>query len=53
MYFQYMGEYRKENFKHLFSDLMGEWACQLQNLDSPSWGREPTRETIFTLIANP
>ena len=53
MYFQCMGEYRKENVKHLFSYLMGEWACQLEILDTPSWGRELPCETIPTFIANP
>ena len=41
-----MGEYRRENAKHLFAYLMGEAACQLDTLDRASWGRELTSETI-------
>ena len=44
-----MGEYRRENAKHLFAWLKGEGgegACQYDILDRPSLGRELTSETI-------
>ena len=41
-----MGEYRKENVKHLFAYLIGEGACQHDILDTASMGRELTSETI-------
>ena len=37
-----MGEYGRENAKHLFAYLMIKGACQLDILDKPSWGRELT-----------
>ena len=41
-----MVEYRRENAKHLFVQLMGEGACQLDISDRPSWRCELTSETI-------
>ena len=46
IFFQCMGEYRRENAKHLFAELMGEGACQLDILDIASWGCKLTSETI-------
>ena len=50
-----MGEYRRENAKHLFAYLMREkaYACQLTNLDRPSWGCKLTSETIPISIGDP
>ena len=48
-----MGEYKRENAKHVFAYLMGEGACQLDILDIPSWGFELTSETIPTSIGGP
>ena len=51
--FQCMGEYRRENAKHLFEKLMGEGSCQCDTLDKPSWGHELTCETIPIFVAKP
>ena len=48
-----MGEYRRENTKHLFAYLMGEGTSQLDILDRPSLGCELTHETIPTSIGGP
>ena len=48
-----MGEYRRENVKHLFPLLMGEEVCQLDILARPSWGDELTFETIPISIGDP
>ena len=48
-----MGEYRRENTKHLFSYLIKEGACQLDILDKPRRGRELTSETIPISIGGP
>ena len=41
-----MGEYRRENAKHLYALLMGEGMCQLDILDRATWGHELTSEII-------
>ena len=41
-----MGENRREYAKHLFAQLMGEGACQLDISDKTNWVHELTSETI-------
>ena len=48
-----MGEYRRENAKHLIAWLMGEGACQRDISDRPSWGQELTSETPPISIGGP
>ena len=48
-----MGEYRRENVKHLSEKLMGKWARQPDIFSKLSWGRELTYETITIKIGDP
>ena len=48
-----MGEYRRENVKHLFAYLIEEGACQLDILGERTWDHELTCETIPISIDGP